>query len=351
MTIRFVPYPESDNAKIKEINNVKFSDFLTGVLGATWGPKEQFSYQIVIGPKLLRDGDGDCKVLTQISTNTLTLHFQISKTTTYIALIMETQPQDILQNAPVVSSSDGADNLQRDAAAADVSNHRDTEEVKSDVSKDEVIRIIQAIASTGRFRHDWDYLKSMLSFQLKQVWGGMLAYILYFMLILRGVVLSEYPEAKATDEQQRASLGESYSDLVNKLDEALTCFIDGPPFTLQRVCEILLDAKNIYPNLSKLALALEKNLLVTSTLTISTDPIPQDPVQEPDDQEKASEKQQHQSDGAQNGAEPEPLVADNDEVMVEADTGDDVAVEMETIEDAKSSEIDSEPNANNAQAS
>ncbi|MCH88429.1 serine/threonine protein phosphatase 4 regulatory subunit [Trifolium medium] len=139
---------------------------------------------------------------------------------------------------------------------------------------------------------------------------------------------------------------------------SLTCFIDGPPFTLQRVCEILLDAKNIYPNLSKLALALEKNLLVTSTLTISADPYPQDPVQEPDDQEKAGEKQQQQSDGAQNGAEPEPLVADNDEVMVEADTSDDVAdtsddvaVEMETFEDAKSSEIDSEPNANNAQAS
>lgn len=274
---------------------------------------------------------------------------------------METQPQENAQQPPVVSSSDGADNLQNDAAVAvaDVSNHIDTvekEEVKSDVSRDEVIRILQAIASTGKFWHDWDNLKSMLSFQLKQV-------------------LSEYPEAKLTSEQQCASLGESYPDLVNKLDEALTCFIDGPPFTLQRVCEILLEAKNIYPNLSKLALALEKNLLVTSTLTICTDSYPQDPVQEPDDQEKASEmqqQQQQQSDGAQNGAEtePEPLVPDTDEVMVEADTSDDVAVEMETFEDAKSSElvsepnldqkidsesnldqkIDSEPNANNAQA-
>jgi serine/threonine-protein phosphatase 4 regulatory subunit 2 len=92
-------------------------------------------------------------------------------------------------------------------------------------------------------------------------------------------------------------------------------------------------------------------LLVTSTLAICADPVPQDPVQEPDDQEKANEKQQQQSDVAQNGSEPEPLVADNDEVMVEADTNEDVAVEMETFEDAKSSEIDSEPNANNAQAS
>ncbi|KAI5442034.1 hypothetical protein KIW84_011195 [Lathyrus oleraceus] len=146
---------------------------------------------------------------------------------------------------------------------------------KNDVSRDEVIQILQAIASSGRFWHDWDNLKSMLSFQLKQV-------------------LSEYPEAKMTSEQQYASLRESYSDLVNKLNDALTCFIDGPPFTLQRVCEILLDAKNIYPNLSKLALALEKNLLVTSTLTICTDPYPQESVQETDAIEKPREKQQEQ---------------------------------------------------------
>lgn len=87
-------------------------------------------------------------------------------------------------------------------------------------------------------------------------------------------------------------------------------------------------------------------MLVTSTMAISTDPYPQDPVQEPDDHEKASENQQQQSDGAQNGAEP--LVADNDEVMVEADVGDDMTIETEVFEDAKSSEQDSEPNANNA---
>ncbi|KAL5054886.1 hypothetical protein RYX36_035568 [Vicia faba] len=244
---------------------------------------------------------------------------------------METQPHDNLQHEPV-SSSDAVI-LPNDAvvdAVADVSNHRVTEQ-KIDVSRDEVVRILQAIASSGRFWHDWDNLKSMLSFQLKQV-------------------LSEYPEAKMTSEQQYASLRESYSDLVHKLDDALTCFIDGPPFTLQRVCEILLDARNIYPNLSKLALALEKNLLVTSTLTICTDPYPQEPVQETDAIEMPSEKQQEQqSDGAQNGTEPS--VTDNDEVMVEADTGDDVTIEMETFEDAKSSENDPEPNANDAQAS
>ncbi|KAJ1410206.1 Protein phosphatase 4 core regulatory subunit R2 [Sesbania bispinosa] len=236
---------------------------------------------------------------------------------------METQSHENLQHAPV--SSNDTDNLQNDAVP-DASNHRDTEQ-KRDVSSEQVIQILQVIASTGKFWHDWDNLKSMLSFQLKQV-------------------LSEYPEAKMASEQQYASLGEPYSELVNKLDEALTCFIDGPPFTLQRLCEILLDPRSIYPNLSKLALALEKNLLVTSTLTICTDPYPQATVQEPDDQEKTSEKQQQQSDSAQNGIEP--LEADKDEVMAEADMGDDMTIDMENFEDVKSSETNSEPSANNA---
>ncbi|KAK7264024.1 hypothetical protein RJT34_31626 [Clitoria ternatea] len=208
----------------------------------------------------------------------------------------------------------------------DASNHRDTEQ-KHDVSREQVVQILQVIASTGRFWHHWDKLKSMLSFQLKQV-------------------LSEYPEAKMTSEQQYALLGESFTEVVNKLDEALTCFIEGPPFTLQRLCEILLDAKNIYPSLSKLALALEKNLLVTSTLTICTDPYPQATTEEPDDQEKASEQQKQQSNSDQNGIEPP--VADKDEVMTEADVGDDMTIDTETLDDVKSSETNSEPNANNA---
>jgi len=59
-----------------------------------------------------------------------------------------------------------------------------------------------------------------------------------------------------------------------------------------------LDARKIYTNLSKLALALEKNLLITSTLTICTDPYLQATTKVPVDQEKANEKQNEQSDPA-----------------------------------------------------
>ncbi|KAJ4901867.1 Protein phosphatase 4 core regulatory subunit R2 [Raphanus sativus] len=132
--------------------------------------------------------------------------------------------------------------------------------------EEEVKCTLEAVASTGKFWQDWEKLKGMLSWWLKKV-------------------LSEYPEAKMTDERQKEALGETYSVLVTRLDEALLSFDEGPPFTLQRLCElphraywficlqhILLAARSIYPKLSKLALALEKTLLVTSMLSISTDP-------------------------------------------------------------------------------
>jgi len=81
-------------------------------------------------------------------------------------------------------------------------------------------------------------------------------------------VLAEYPES------QSVASAETYQELVKRLDEELLSFVEGPPFTLQRICEILLSAKHFYPKLSKLVLALERNLSVTSTISISTDPYP-----------------------------------------------------------------------------
>lgn len=204
-------------------------------------------------------------------------------------------------------------------------------ELKAEIAEeeaDEVKGILEVIASTGKFWHDWDKLKSMLSFQLKQV-------------------LSEYPEAKMTSEEQNASLGETYLELVKRLDEALLGFVEGPPFTLQRLCEILLEARTIYPNLSKLGLALEKNLLVTSILSKSIDQYPQSTVQKPDEPAKASEELKAHPNSVQNGVEP--MVGDGDEVMtdVEADIDDDMTIDMEAFEEiVGSSEKKSEPTAN-----
>ncbi|KDP21788.1 hypothetical protein JCGZ_00575 [Jatropha curcas] len=213
-----------------------------------------------------------------------------------------------------------ADHLQ-DNTASNSLNHGGAEP-KPGIAEEEIRGILEVIASTGKFWHDWEKLKSMISFYLKQV-------------------LSEYPEAKMTSEGQNASLGETYPELVKRLDEALHSFDEGPPFTLQRLCEILLAARSIYPNLSKAALALEKNLLVTSTLTVCTDPYPQ-AMQKPDEVDKACDESQLQPSSTQNGVQP--MVGDGDEIMAEvqeADIDDDMTIDMEAFEEIVGS---SEPN-------
>lgn len=85
-------------------------------------------------------------------------------------------------------------------------------------------------------------------------------------------------------------------------------------------------------------------------------------MQESDEPEKAIEKQDEQSDIAQNGTEPpvadtpvadppaaDPPAADKDVVMTEADIGDEMTIDMEAFEDiVKPSETNSEPSANDA---
>uniref|UniRef100_A0A7N0VL36 Serine/threonine-protein phosphatase 4 regulatory subunit 2 n=1 Tax=Kalanchoe fedtschenkoi TaxID=63787 RepID=A0A7N0VL36_KALFE len=184
--------------------------------------------------------------------------------------------------------------------------------LKNEVNEEEVSRTLELIASTGRFWCDWEHLRNLLSYKLKQV-------------------LSEYPEASMNDDQQIFSLGETFPELVNRLENELHNFTDGAPFTLQRICEILLAARSIYSKLPKLVLALEKNLLVTSTLAVSTDP-PPSVMSSPGEQtlvepEKESEEGCSHLISLPNGVEPTLEV--KDEIMAEVEEGDaDVHDEM-----------------------
>ncbi|KAL8208127.1 hypothetical protein R6Q57_007539 [Mikania cordata] len=128
------------------------------------------------------------------------------------------------------------------------------------------------------------------------------------------------------------------------LNDALHRFVDGPPFTLQRLSEIILDARALYPNLSKLALALINNLSVTSTLAISTDPYPPSLISSPNGLNKVTlvpnPRPQLQSDIViENGALSETEAADGDEIMtyVEADASDVMTIDMDTNEDPSES--------------
>lgn len=237
---------------------------------------------------------------------------------------METPPSIANDAADNTTSPRNRDENPEDASSINPGEKESKPEIAGEEDEEEVRGILQVIASTGKFWHDWEKLKSVLSFQLKQV-------------------LSEYPEAKMTTKEQE----ETYQDLVKKLDEALHNFEEGPPFTLQRLCEILLAARHIYPNLSKLALALEKNLLVTSTLAVCTDPYPQ-ALEKPAESDKPSEELQVQSSLVQNGVEP--VVGDGDEIMTEveeADIDDDMTIDMEALEDiVASSETNSTSTGN-----
>lgn len=238
---------------------------------------------------------------------------------------METPPSIANDAADNTTSPRNRDENPEDASSINPGEKESKPEIAGEEDEEEVRGILQVIASTGKFWHDWEKLKSLLSFQLKQV-------------------LSEYPEAKMTTKEQE----ETYQDLVKKLDEALHNFEEGPPFTLQRLCEILLAARHIYPNLSKLALALEKNLLVTSTLAVCTDPYPQQALEKPAESDKPSEELQVQSSLVQNGVEP--VVGDGDEIMTEveeADIDDDMTIDMEALEEiVASSETNSTSTGN-----
>ncbi|KAG9136673.1 hypothetical protein Leryth_004462 [Lithospermum erythrorhizon] len=153
---------------------------------------------------------------------------------------MESAASESLVNSEHLESSSVVENAvvdNNDDTVTDVNNGGTEQE--HEFKEADVHDTLEVIAATGKFWHEWDILKRILSYHLKKV-------------------MSEYPEAKKTIEQQATSLGETIPVLLKRLDYALDNFIEGPPFTLQRLCEILLVARDIYPNLSKLALALEK---------------------------------------------------------------------------------------------
>ncbi|XP_073017175.1 uncharacterized protein [Primulina eburnea] len=232
---------------------------------------------------------------------------------------MEVAANENPENLAVTADHDAEQNCDR--SVSDLSNHVGIESLR--FSAEEVRCALETSASTGRFWQDWKKLKNILSYYLKQI-------------------LSEYPEAKMTIDQQFSLLGETFQVLVKRLDDALGSFDEGPPFTLQRLCEILLSARSIYPRLAKLTLALEKNLLVTSMLTISTDGNPPSTEQSSNGAHEECGRTLPQTNSAENGVKP--AEEDKDEIMTEveeAEVHEDMTIDMESIEEetVRSSEV------------
>eukprot|EP00249_Psilotum_nudum_P019175 c27127_g1_i2 orf=320-1066(+) len=174
---------------------------------------------------------------------------------------------------------------------------------------DELRRILEVTAWTGKYWHEWSMLKILLSFRLKQV-------------------LTDYGKSENTvsGAHQTLATGETFDELVKRLEEGLDSFVDGPPFTLQRLCEILLHPQSIYPNIDKASLALEKMLLVSSTVPICKDPYPSFSAPNEPNNEKTMQQWQHSFEAEKaNGIPEERILSDMD--MVDSNGADDNPVE------------------------
>lgn len=138
----------------------------------------------------------------------------------------------------------------------------------------ELRSILETIAKTGKYWHNWSQLKTLLCFRLAQV-------------------MQEYHASNMHVDDSATDLvhGERFTDVLDRLLQGLDSFTEGAPFTCQRLCELLLNPKDTYVNLDKLSLAFEKLLLVTSTEPASTDPYPLTP-QPPTKPTEVLEKEQ-----------------------------------------------------------
>jgi len=111
----------------------------------------------------------------------------------------------------------------------------------------QLTEVLQEMASTGQSRYDWTHFRALLGSKLQQV-------------------CSEY--YGVTKDVEVA--GETFDVVLKRLLILLGEF-PNPPFTTQRLCELLLDPHRIYATSTrKLMNAIEKLLTVSSTEPVLT---------------------------------------------------------------------------------
>ncbi|CAN1235963.1 hypothetical protein LINGRAPRIM_LOCUS1616 [Linum grandiflorum] len=129
-----------------------------------------------------------------------------------------------------------------------------------------------------------------------------------------------------TGEEQKASLGETYPDLVKRLDDELFIAL---------LMALHLPCKG-YVSLIIYYCQRLQNLLVTSTLTACTDPCPLvKPKQDEADDASLKQQKEQPSKSEENGVQT--AGTDGDEIMaeVETDIGEEMKIDMEAFEETK----------------
>ncbi|CAK0788007.1 hypothetical protein CVIRNUC_011229 [Coccomyxa viridis] len=120
--------------------------------------------------------------------------------------------------------------------------------------------VLVEIATTNIIRYPWPMLRPLVEHLL-------------------GEVVHDFDSTSQVEVGPTLPLagGETAEELQARLLQLLDGFDTEAPFTMQRLAEVLLEPRKQYTRLEKLALALEKLLLVTSTVpqTSAPSPLPQ----------------------------------------------------------------------------
>lgn len=136
-----------------------------------------------------------------------------------------------------------------DQASLEEFSHQPTNERKL---TDSLRGVLAETACTGVIRYEWPLLRHLVAHQLE-------------------VQLKQFEAAEHVDVGPARPLGSGDGDLaatVKRFTGLLKQF-QGPPWTLQRLCELILEPRKQYQRLHKLILALEKLLLVTGEVEVT----------------------------------------------------------------------------------
>lgn len=114
--------------------------------------------------------------------------------------------------------------------------------------------VLAETAVTGVVRYKWALVRPLLEFAIVKV-------------------MRDYDTHSQDDvgPSRYSSCGETVTQTLDRFKTLLSSFSDAP-WTVQRLCELVLEPRKQYTQLHKVALAIEKCLLVTSEMAPSRDP-------------------------------------------------------------------------------
>ncbi|KAJ0398781.1 hypothetical protein ATCC90586_001305 [Pythium insidiosum] len=125
-------------------------------------------------------------------------------------------------------------------------------------------RVLDEMRATGVPYYQWPHLRALLVAKLKMTLDEMHA-------VDKSAPVGSSPTNQRSSHEERR----------NNLADQLSAF-EGPPFTLQRLTEVIMEPHKTYKSLSKLCNAIEKLLSVTSTLRV-VDPRSAPPAEDEDE--------------------------------------------------------------------